>query len=126
MSPFATYCPNRPASTTAPTSAGCRLLQLALARAVFAVFPQHPFAVLDDILRDERHHVLARIVESDFADDGVLVARLVELFGDLLAVGTDLLDRIHDQARRRVGERTVGLGRLVVFRLRVFPVEEEP
>ncbi len=93
---------------------------------VLAVFPDHPFAVLHHVLRDERDDVLAVVVEADLADDRVLVAGLAQLLDDFLALRADLLDHVHDQAGRREGERAVRLRSLVVLRLRVFADEEQP
>src|SRR5436309_15335568 len=108
MRPLATYCPKRPTSTARED-----LLQLAATGGVLAVFPDHPFAVLHHVLRDERDDVLAVVVEADLADDRVLVAGLAQLLDDFPAVGADLLDHVHDQARRREGERAVRLRSLV-------------
>src|SRR5437773_8412183 len=115
MRPLATYCPERPTSTARED-----LLQLAATGSVLAVFPDHPFAVLHHVLRDEWDDVLAVVVEADLADDRVLVAGLAQLLDDFPAAGADLLDRVHDQAGRRERERAVRLRCLVVLLLRVF------
>ncbi len=65
------------------------------------------------------------IVEGDLADDRVLILGLAQFFGNFLAVGADLLDRVHDQVCRGEGERAVGLGRFVVFLQGVFAGEIE-
>src|SRR5882672_7441204 len=119
MRPLATYCPKRPTST----SAG--LLQLTATGGVLTVLPDHPFAVLHHVLRDERDDVLAVVVEADLADDRILVAGLAQLLDHFLALRADLLDHVHDQARRREGERAVRLGSLVVLLLRVLADEVE-
>src|SRR6267378_1375279 len=121
MRPLATYCPKRPTSTSRKN-----LLQLTPAGRVLAVFPDHPFAVLHHVLRDERDDVLAVIVEADLADDRVLVAGPAQLLDHFPAVGPDVLDHIHDQARRREGERAIRLRPLVVLLLQVFADEEQP
>src|SRR5262249_45849276 len=71
--------------------------QLALAGGVLAVLPQHPFAVLHHVSGDQRHRVLAVIVERDFADDGFAVLDVTERIAHRLAVRADLLDRVEDQ-----------------------------
>src|SRR3954466_9197541 len=119
MRPLATYWPSRPTSTTD------LLLQLPLAFAVLAVFPDHPLAVLGDVLGNERHDVLAVVVEGDLADDRVPVLHLRELVDDALAVRADLLDGVHQQARRGEREWPVRFRPLVVFRLRVLAGEVE-
>ncbi len=49
---------------------------------------------------------------------------LAEFGDDLLAVRTDLLDRVEDHVHRGIGEGAIGLGRVVVF-LRVVLLHEE-
>src|ERR1051325_10913058 len=117
ISPLATYWPSRPTSTTV-------LLQLALALAVVAVFPQHPLAVLHDVLRGERDDVLAVVVEGDLADDRVAVLHFRELVDHAFPVRSDLFDHIHEQARGGKGERTVRLRPLVVALRGVLAGEE--
>src|SRR6188472_4423212 len=60
------------------------LLQLALARGVLAVFPDHPLAVLHDVFGDQRHGILPVVVERDRPNDGIVVRDLAECSGDLL------------------------------------------
>src|SRR5712692_7860966 len=93
--------------------------QGALAGGVFGVLPEHPFAVLAHVLRDERDGILAVVVELHGPDDGVGVLGPLELGGDLGPVGTHGLDRIDDQIGGHVGEGTVGLGGLLEARLGV-------
>src|SRR5687768_6509530 len=93
-----------------PTS----LRKLALAADVLAVLPDHPFAVLGDVLRNERDGVLAVIVERHGADDGVVVRGLAQSRRDLLAVRTDLLDPVEDELHGGKTERAVRLRRLLV------------
>src|SRR5690349_9193433 len=119
MRPLATYWPRRPTSTTR------LVLQLAPAFAVLAVFPDHPLAVLDDVLGDERHDVLAVVVEGDLADDRVLVLNLGELGDHALAVRADLLDGVHQQRRRGERERSIRFRSLLVLRLGVLAGEVE-
>src|SRR5712675_3807061 len=119
MRPLATYWPSSPGSIDLFIVLFLDqkiLSQLSLSRGVFAVLPQHPLPVLHYVFGDERDDVLTVVVESDLADDRVLVAGLVQLVDHLFAVGSDILDHVEDQARRGEGERAVGFGRLVVFR----------
>src|SRR5206468_9196528 len=115
MRPLATYCPKRPTSTARED-----LLQLAATGGVLAVFPDHPFAVLHHVLRDERDDVLAVVVEAVLADDRVFVAGLAQFLDDSPAVGADLLDPVHDQAPRRARERAFRLRPPAVLLLREF------
>src|SRR5213592_4789947 len=85
----------------------------ALARGVFGVLPQHPLAVLADVLGDERHGVLAVVVELDGPDDGVRVLGALEPGRDLGAIRPDGLDGVDDQGGRHVREGPVGLRRLL-------------
>src|SRR5262249_30264790 len=57
-------------------------LQLAPARAVLAVLPHDPLAVLRHVLGDQRHRVLAVVVERHRADDGIVVLHVAERGGD--------------------------------------------
>src|SRR5512140_1352725 len=96
ISPFMTYCANRPRSMSlglgnesgaARRAAPQGLLlarQLALARGVFAVVPLHELAVLHHVLRDHGDRVLAVIVDRDLADDGIAVLHVAEVGDDLL------------------------------------------
>src|SRR5262249_18820982 len=68
------------------------LLQGPLAGGIFAVFPDHPFAVLNDVFGDQRDRILAVVVEGDRSDDGVVVHDLTERIGDLRTVGPHLLN----------------------------------
>src|SRR5262245_21277507 len=61
INPLIRYC--SPISMVPPSWPALSLLQLALAGAVFAVLPDHPLAVLRDVLGDQRHGVLAVVVE---------------------------------------------------------------
>src|SRR6516162_6677799 len=84
ISPFMTYCANRPASMALSytildvsekrgRAAGQQKLwlhrQLAFAAGIFAVVPFHELAVLDHIFDDQRYGILAVIIERDLADD---------------------------------------------------------
>ena len=100
------------------------LLQLALAAGVLAVLPDHPLAVLGDELGDQRHGVLAVVVEGDGTDDGVVVHHLAQGLGHLLAIGPDPLDRVEDQLHRHEGEGAIGFRRLLVAGLVVLLLEE--
>ena len=75
--------------------------QRPLAARVLAVLPHDPLAVLDDELRDQRHRVLAVVVEGDLADDGIVVARAIELGAHLLAVRARLSRSRPSPASRR-------------------------
>src|SRR6185503_16331872 len=107
-------------------SAEPSLLQLALARSVLAVLPDHPLAVLRDIFGDQRHGILPVVVERDRPDDGVVVRDLAECIGDLLAIRSDLLDGVEDQLHRDEREGAVGLRRLLVAGLVVLLLEKLP
>src|SRR5262245_58131864 len=98
ISPFMTYWASRPASIaqapapnlgrvergtsgSVPSRAHTLLLprQLALARGVFAIVPLDELAVLDHVLGDNRHGVLAVIIEGNLADDRVAVLHVGHL-----------------------------------------------
>src|SRR6516165_3076051 len=130
ISPFMTYCANRPASMAlrlyvsdvsekAGRAAGLKKLwlhrQLAFAAGIFAVVPFHELAVLNHIFGDQRHSVLAVIVERDLADDRITILDIAERGDDFLAVRTDLFDGVEDHVHRRIGERAIGLRRVGIF-----------
>src|SRR5712692_2632476 len=102
------------------------LSQPPLARRILALLPHDPFAVLHDVLCDERHDVLPVVIEGDLADDRVLVFGLVQLGGHALAVGPHLFDHVHDQVCRSESERSVGFRPLVVLGLRILAGEVQP
>src|SRR5205085_9549594 len=100
MAPFMTYCA-RSANVIARSPRAERAdhtprrsqpAQLALATRVLALLPEHPFAVLHDVLGDRRNGVLAVIVEGDGPHDRVAPLHVGKLGDDLLAIGADLLD----------------------------------
>ena len=57
-------------------------------------------------------------------DNGIVVRDLAECVGDLLAIGSDLFDRIEDQLHRDEREGAVGLRRLLVAGLVVLLLEK--
>src|SRR6185312_1064349 len=101
-------------------------LQLAFARRVLALVPVDEFDVLDDVFRRRRIDVLAIVIESDLADDRLVVIDLAQFVVDLRAVGPGLLDRIHHQGRGRIGVGAVRCERLVIPGLLVLFHEELP
>src|SRR5215468_5761630 len=88
--------------------------QLAFSAGVFAVVPFDELAVLNHVSCDHRNGVLAVVIESDLADDGVTVLHIGELGGNLLAIWADLFDAIEDHVHGGISECAVGFWRVVV------------
>jgi hypothetical protein len=110
----------RPGRFSLATSAG----QLALAGGILAVFPLDELAVLNHVLGDHRHGILTMVVEGDLADDGVALFHASQIGNDVLAVGTDLFNRIQDEVHGGEGEGAIGFRRAVVLLCDVFLHEE--
>src|SRR5215510_16054642 len=87
--------PGSPLSRGRTVSVG-RLMpgQLALAAGVFAVIPFNELAVLHHVLGDDRHGVLAVIVEGDLPHDRIAIFHVRQRSNHLAAVGPDLLDGV--------------------------------
>src|SRR5712692_6818052 len=89
--------------------------QLALAGGIFALIPLHELAVLDHVLGDNRHSVLAMIVKGYFANYRIAIFDVSEFRDNFFPIWADLFNRVENHLHSGKGKSAVGLRWIIVF-----------